>query len=232
MRTRNNFLLAVLLPLFAALAGCQSSPAEQPISYAPSKPVDMSGNWEVDHARSDNIQRQLNTLVRQWQREAERRARAAERGQAAGPSGLGSGRQLLALAEMAELITAPELLEVVQTGNEVRLKRENSFALICRTDQPPPIITTTPFGFEQCGWDGHQLFFNINLPDGLLIRHRITRSNMADALIIQTAVYSPEVNQPFTVNKVFTRYDPNTGGYRCTQTLSKGRVCTTEKPAS
>ena len=211
-----------------ALIGCSTPSQPQPARYAPAKPVNLSGSWEIDHARSDNIQQQFNAIARQLQREAERRAKAAERGQAVTPATPTSGRDLYALAEMAELITAPTLLDVVQTDNEVRLKRENSFALICRTDRPPPVISVTAFGEERCGWDGHQLFFDISLPDGLSIRHRISRSALADFLVVQTAVYSPVVREPFTVRKVFNRYDPAKAGYRCTQTLSKGLVCTTE----
>jgi hypothetical protein len=209
------------------LVACQSS-APAPVRYAPAKPVDMTGDWEVDYARSDNVQRQLNSLFRQLQQEIDRRNRAAERGQTYSGPALSSGRDLIALAEMAEIITAPELLEVVQTDNEIRLKRENSFALICVVDRPAPIVTQTPFGSEQCGWDGHQLFFDIALPDGLQIRHRITRSSLADSLIMQTAVYSPTVSQPFTVSRVYNRYNPDKAGYRCTQTLTRGTVCTTE----
>ncbi len=213
--------------LIATLAACQSE-GPAPSRYAPAKPVDMTGNWEVDYARSDNIQQQFNGIMRQLQKEAERRAKAAERGQNYGGP-MTSGRDLVALAEMAETITAPQLLEVVQTENEVRVKRENSFALICVVDRPAPVITQTPFGTEQCGWDGHQLFFDISLPDGLHIRHRLTRSALADSLVVQTAVYSPTVQQPFVVNKVYNRFDPSKAGYRCTQTLTKGTVCTTEK---
>lgn len=202
----------------------------KPELYARPAPVDMAGAWELDHARSDNIQEQLRVIARQLQREAERRARAAERGQAVSGGALPSGRDVFALAEMAELITAPTLLDVVQTDTQIRLKRDNSFALICNTDVPPPSVSVTPFGSEQCGWDGHQLFFDIALPDNLLIRHRITRPSLTDVLVIRTAVYSPTVRDPFVVRKVFTRYQPERAGYRCTQTLSRGKVCTTEAP--
>lgn len=219
--------LAGCVTIALMLVACQSS-APSSVRYAPAKPVDMTGDWEVDYARSDNVQRQLNSLFRQLQQEIDRRNRAAERGQTYSGPALSSGRDLIALAEMAEIITAPELLEVVQTDNEIRLKRENSFALICVVDRPAPIVTQTPFGTEQCGWDGHQLFFDIALPDGLQIRHRITRSSLADSLVMQTAVYSPTVSQPFTVSRVYNRYNPDKAGYRCTQTLTRGTVCTTE----
>ena len=219
--------LAGCVTIALMLVACQSS-APSPVRYAPAQPVAMTGDWEVDYARSDNVQRQLNSLFRQLQQEIDRRNRAAERGQTYSGPALSSGRDLIALAEMAEIITAPELLEVVQTDNEIRLKRENSFALICVVDRPAPIVTQTPFGTEQCGWDGHQLFFDIALPDGLQIRHRITRSSLADSLVMQTAVYSPTVSQPFTVSRVYNRYNPDKAGYRCTQTLTRGTVCTTE----
>lgn len=215
------------LAVVALVCGCATEPEPLP-TFAPAKPVDMSGNWELDYARSDNIQAQLDVLARRWQQEAQRRARAAERGQSVGGSPLASGRDLLALADMAELITAPTLLEVVQSESEVRVARDNSFALVCRTASPAPTVTVTPFGTEQCGWDGRQLFFYIDLPEGLRIHHRITRAQLDDAVVIQTAVYSPTVDYPFTVRRVFNRYDPGSAGYRCTQTLSKGRVCTTE----
>ncbi|GEM_PF-216887 len=220
---RRLFTLAML----TLVGSCATKPEPLP-RFAPAKPVDMTGNWELDYARSDNIQAQLDIMARRWQQEAQRRARAAERGQAVVGGPQSSGRDLLALAEMAELITAPTLLEVVQSESEVRVARDNSFALVCRTDSPPPTVTVTPFGTEQCGWDGRQLFFNIDLPEGLRINHRITRAQLDDAVVIQTAVYSPTVDYPFVVRRVFNRYDPDSAGYRCTQTLSKGRVCTTE----
>jgi len=222
------FILSLIIASALALAGCSAQRVPELVRYAPAKPVSLAGAWELDHARSDNIQQQFNAIARQLQREAERRAKAAERGQAVASTTMASGRDLYALAEMAELVTAPTLLDVVQSANEIRIKRENSFALICRTDQPPPVISVTAFGEERCGWDGHQLFFDISLPDGLNIRHRVSRSALADSLIVQTAVYSPVVREPFTVRKVFNRYDPDRAGYRCTQTLSKGLVCTTE----
>ena len=69
-----DMLKALALTLVAALAvmGCQSD-GPKPARYAPAKPVDMTGNWEVDYARSDNIQRSFNTIIRQLQQEAERR---------------------------------------------------------------------------------------------------------------------------------------------------------------
>ncbi len=229
--TMRHMNLSRFMRLFflCLLAACQSRPVEK-VTFAPARPVNFSGHWEVDYSRSDNVQNQLNSLARQLQRDAERRARAAERGSSYNGSIQGSGKSILALAEMAELITATQLLDVEQNQQEVRIKRDRSFALVCDLTQAPPVVTETPFGRESCGWDGHQMYFHISLPDGLDVRHRLTRSNLGDWLSMQTAVYSTSVSQPFVVNTVYGRYDPTTAGYRCTETLSKGRVCTTEQP--
>jgi hypothetical protein len=226
---RAFFIITSGLLLLTA-GGCASQSGPEALVFAPSKPQDFSGHWEVDYSRSDSIQTQLNGVVRQIQRDIIERARTAERGQMIVSAGAESnrGRDIIALAEMAELITAPELLEILQSDREVRIRREGSFALVCDLTQPPPVMTTTPLGEEVCGWDGHQLFFQVRLPEGLLIEHRLTRSGTAERLVIQTAVHSPEVSQPFVLNKVFSRYDPDSAGFHCRQTLSRGKVCTTE----
>ena len=51
--TSKTFIAALVCA--AVLTACGSTPAPEPQFYAPAKPVDMSGAWEVDHARSDNI---------------------------------------------------------------------------------------------------------------------------------------------------------------------------------
>lgn len=53
--TSKTFIAALVCA--AVLTACGSTPAPEPQFYAPAKPVDMSGAWEVDHARSDNIQK-------------------------------------------------------------------------------------------------------------------------------------------------------------------------------
>ena len=53
--TSKTFIAALVCA--AVLTACGSTPAPEPQFYAPAKPVEMSGAWEVDHARSDNIQK-------------------------------------------------------------------------------------------------------------------------------------------------------------------------------
>ena len=65
-------LLLVLLISTLLLAGCAQERVEDLITRI-ATPVDMSGHWEVDYARSDNFQDQLNLVSRRIQREAARR---------------------------------------------------------------------------------------------------------------------------------------------------------------
>jgi hypothetical protein len=132
------------------------------------------------------------------------------------------------LAQMAELITESSLLSVAQSPQEIRVGRENNFALVCDLTRPQPVITQSLFGAESCGWDGHQLVFTVALPEGLTVRHRITRSTAQAILVVVTTVDSAAVSAPFALRKVYRRYDPTNTGFRCVDTLSKGRVCTTE----
>ena len=53
--TSKTFIAALVCAV--VLTACGSTPAPEPQFYATAKPVDMSGALEVDHARSDNIQK-------------------------------------------------------------------------------------------------------------------------------------------------------------------------------
>jgi hypothetical protein len=44
----------------------------------------------------------------------------------------------------------------------------------------------------------------------------------------RTRLSDPGTGHDFVVTKIFGRYDPAERGYTCTETLSRGRVCTTE----
>ena len=67
------------------------------------------------------------------------------------------------------------------------------------------------------------------LPDGLLIKHRFVRSADGLSLSQRTALTAPGVARDMEVVKIFSRYDRGERGYRCTETLTRGRVCTTEE---
>jgi hypothetical protein len=191
-------------------------------------PVDMSGNWELDYARSDNLQARFNSMVRELREQTARNSNN-ERNRASVGATVGSSQEsLLGLAQMAELITESQLLDIEQDRVAIRVKREGNFSLSCDYGPDAPVQTHYGLGSERCFWDGQQLVFEIRLPDGLDIVHRLSISSTGSTLAIVTSLYSTRVAAPFTVRRIYRRYTPGSSGYRCTETLSRGRVCTTE----
>lgn len=212
------------------LAAC-SSPT-RPIQSKSAQPVDFGGDWELNYAQSDNIQTELNGLVRELRKRAQRRGPQGEI--IAGPaisiggSGFDQGVSVIGLAQMADWITQSSLLAIVQDEEGIEVKREGNFALDCQFVGDNAYRVDSPLGREICGWDGHQLLFTLQLPDGLSIRHRLTLSPDRQHLNVATTVVSDQVSQPFTLDRVYNRFDPGSAGYRCEMTLTRGRVCTTE----
>ncbi|TXS95673.1 hypothetical protein FV139_07330 [Parahaliea maris] len=223
-----SYITALLLALTLALAGCTST--EPSLSGSSRQPVDFSGHWEMNYAQSDNIQARLNSLVRELRKQSERRG--AAHGEVGGPAisigGTNNGASVIGLAQMADMITQSAVVIIDQDDEGIQVKREGNFALDCQFAGPDAYRVDSPLGRELCGWDGHQLVFTLLLPDGLSIRHRLTRSEDGQQLNIATTVVSDQVSYPFTLNRVFTRFEPGSAGYRCEMTVTRGRVCTTE----
>ncbi|MDG2459666.1 MAG: hypothetical protein P8M73_02190 [Luminiphilus sp.] len=189
--------------------------------------IDFSGHWEIDYARTDSVDIQLNAKFREIQRELRRRNEAAERGAPYQGSPIGDVDSLLALAKMAEMVTQSALLEVRQDDRSIWIERENSFALTCAFDDPQR--AGSRLGQEICWWDGVQWHFVIDLPDGLRIKHQFSRSEDGLSLAQRTVLSNPRSGSDFAVSRVFGRYDPSGRGYTCRETLSRGKVCTTEE---
>ena len=192
-------------------------------------PVDMTGHWEIDFARSDNLQDQLGSMARRVQREAVRRARLAEEGRGYAGSPLPDQSDLVTLARLAEIITEPVLLEVIQNDARIRVKRDKSFALVCEYDGSGLSITVDTLGIQRCGWDGDQLFFVMELEEGLDVTHRLSRSDKTDMLLLVTSVETTSTRFPLVVSQYFTPYDPDALGYRCERSLTRGKVCSTQQ---
>jgi hypothetical protein len=221
--------MAMTLCIFLALLGCGASTTSQP-RVADTPIADFSGHWEVDYARSDSVQTQLNSTFRDIQRQARRQRDAAERGVTYQGPPLGDVETILALAKMAELVTASDLLVVHQDTAFVRIDRENSFALVC--DIRDGQSSVTQLGQETCWWDGQQLHFYIELPEGLSIRHRFVRSADGALLAQRTRLTTRGTQRDFEVSRIFARFEPGNRGYQCINTLSRGRVCSTERTPS
>ncbi|RLQ22869.1 hypothetical protein DWB85_05335 [Seongchinamella sediminis] len=218
--------LLVILLLSACGTATETPPAGQGLAA-----VDFSGDWEVDYSESENIRDSFDVLLRELQRQAERQSRNMQQGGGTLSMAANSGNSLYALARMAEIITEPQLLAISQSETEITIKREGSFALYCEFFPGQLHRIESPLGSEVCGWDSHQLLFNIVLPGGLSIYHRLTLGPQGERLQIATTLRSDQVSWPFTVDRVYRRYDPSSSGIRCKQTLTRGKVCTTERPA-
>ena len=229
------FIPATCLAVCVLLSACGSPVAKKPASQRDnSQAVDLSGSWEMDYSLSDNTQAKLDSIVRELNRQAERRA-AAQGNMHQGPVGTmviggdaNSGSSIIGLARMADLVTQSPLLEIDQTTHKIRIKREEDFSLVCEFYPGELRKIETPFGTEMCGWSGHQLVFKLALPGGLSIQHVMTLGAAGQKLVVATTVISSQVSFPFSLNRVFNRFEPGENGFQCEVTLTKGRVCTTE----
>jgi hypothetical protein len=128
---------------------------------------------------------------------------------------------------MAELVTQTQLMEIDQDRVSIRIEREDTFTLSC--DYAVGMIQREDYGVgaERCFWDGSQLVFEIRLPEGLDIVHRFSVAGNGEALAVVTTLYSSKVSTPFSLRRIYRRYDPRRSPYQCTETLTRGRVCTT-----
>jgi hypothetical protein len=225
-----NKLLAVLLccqcllPLFAFAQNSNAST---------SGGVDFSGNWELDYSRSDNIQARLDSMVRELRQRMERAQSGnmntrTGSGVAYGGGGYNTGPSVIGLARMADQVTQSQLLEIEQGEFDIKVKREENFALTCEFYGNGMQSLETPFGKELCGWNSHQFVFRVALPEGLSIQHVLTMGPAGERLNIATTVVSDRVSYPFTLNRVYNRYEPGSNGISCELTLTRGKVCTTE----
>jgi len=228
-----KFMYPVAAVVLAIVLCACSSREFRPAEPVPDDSIRVSyaGFWELNLGQSDNIQARLDTLVRELVRRAERQAQGRpDRGGGMPVGNVGSNTvpSIVGLARMADLVTQSQLLEIEQGKNTVLVKRENNFALTCEFFKETFQPHETLLGTELCGWDSHQLLFRIYLPQGLSIQHRLSLGSSGDRLNIATTVHSDQVSYPFTLNRVYDRYDPDTGGINCEMTLTRGKVCTTE----
>ena len=197
---------ALVLPLALVLAACNTEPVQP--QYA-ADPVDMRGNWELDYGSSDNLQAQFNTMVRELRDRQARASAAQERGVVVGSGGSASRDALLGLAQMAELVTQTQLLDIEQDRVSIRVQREGTFTLSCDYGSAAtPQRQDFGVGSERCFWDGRQLVFEIRLPEGLDIVHRFSVASSGEALAVVTTLYSSSVSTPFSLRRIYRRFDP------------------------
>ena len=67
----SKYVLRRILPLVAILiplAACSTQGDDRKMPVRDSNPVDLSGSWEMDYSQSDNIQAELDSMVRELRR--------------------------------------------------------------------------------------------------------------------------------------------------------------------
>ena len=223
-------LTALAAPLLVALwlAACSSAPVvndDMRRVQAP-RPANFSGSWERDYSRGEDINGALRAAWYHLARTIPDQSYGRGGPVAQGPSPQDYA-SLMALARLAEAITRSDVLAIYQDEHEVRVEREDDFALLCSFFNGRAKPTESEFGMEICGWDGANLVSSMALPDSLQITHRFTVSADRSNLRVITTVASQHSRVPFTLERFYRRYERPTSNFNCIETLTMKRVCST-----
>jgi len=221
-------LFQARLYLVFMLIGCTSQPG-----YAKDRPdrVDFSGSWELDYAMSENPNDKLRWLYEVARSHLERQERARRdevRGRmpmdAATAAAINDLQGVIGLGKLTEMISRATVLTINQTPQSIIVQRDGDFSLTC--DFVRRRQSDSALGQERCGWEQGQLVFIISLPEGLTVRHRLVLSEDHQRLNIATTVSSTRFGQPFSLNRVYMPFEPETGGmYECEYSLAKKNTC-------
>jgi hypothetical protein len=191
-------------------------------------PVDFSGSWERDYARSQDVQGALNAMFQSRQRMMQQQA-----GTMPGPgsSGVGLSQRevngMVALARLIDEISRPDVITISQDDYEVRIAREDDFALSCSFYNGVAQGTESPYGTEVCTWQGNDLVSHLVLPDDLTISRRYTMSQDGQYLREITSATSSATRSPLVLQRFYIKFEAPPRAFNCIETLSMKRVCST-----
>ena len=188
-------------------------------------PVDLSGSWERDYSRGDDVNQVLRDIYYNLSRTSADRAYTTRPGPVQ-PSSRDMA-SVRALARLAELITRPQVLTISQNDTEITVDRKDDFSLMCAFYDGVAKGTDSEYGTEICGWAGNQLVSHLVLPDGLQITHRFDVSQDREQLRVITTVSSATSRVPFTLRCFYRRFERLPPDFNCIETLSMKRVCST-----
>jgi hypothetical protein len=221
---RIPFILVLCMALFA----CSRQPviSDEMAEIKPGGlPADFSGSWQRDYAREDHINKALGEA---FDKLARARPDPVMRGAPIQVQPSSRDTELLfALARIAELITRPDVLTIVQDDYEIRVDRKDDYSLLCAFFDGRAKATESAFGTETCGWDGDNLVSHLSLPGGLRITYRFTMSSDRQHLRVITTVASRESRVPLTLQRFYSKFDRPAPMFNCIETLSMKRVCST-----
>jgi hypothetical protein len=220
--------MALLLFLVMAMTGCAS---RQEFIQPEPDPVNLSGSWELDYELSENANDKLRFLY-EVTRSQLHQQQAVQRDIAKGgrvpylPASsavINSLQGVINLGRLTEMISRSSVLNIEQTEDDIVVAREGDFSLTCDyfADHKPASV----LGKETCGWQGNQLVFEVTLPEGLKVNHRLVLSGNGKRLNLATTVSSSQINQLFTLNRVYMPFEPGKGLYECEYTLARKKTC-------
>jgi hypothetical protein len=222
---------SVIIGFCLAFAGCATK--DQPITTENQSraPVDFSGSWELDYELSENPNDKLRYLyeITRSQIEQQMAARRDQVRNGGQPTGMASTAAInslqgvIGLGRLAEKIAKSTVVTIEQSAEDIVVERGEDFALTC--DFLAEYQTQSVLGKEYCGWQNNQLIFQVALPEGLTVTHRLVMAENGKRLNVATTVSSSEIGQAFSLNRVFMPFEPGQGMYDCEYTLAKKRVC-------
>ncbi len=217
--------LLILCTLVAGCAAPQPVVKEEVKSFDGKMPADFSGYWQRDYTRDEDINGALQDAYYRMAR-AYPDPRLSRSPVPVGPSA-SDVNEMVALARLADLITRPDTLTIVQNENEIRVDRKDDYSMLCSFYDGVAKGIDSPYGRETCGWDGNVLISHLVLPNGLQINHRFTMSPRRTQLRITTTLKAAWAKEPFVIRRYYTRFERRPPDYNCVETLSMKRVCST-----
>lgn len=198
--------------LLVVVAGCSREVRLQP--EAPVQ-VDFSGHWELNYQLSEQMQENMEILYLMARSAVER------------SDGYTDLRWLLPsmeVVELAESVSRTTALAIDQSETAIEIGRGEDFPLTCEF-AASGVPLADELGTERCGWDGHQLVFAFRLPDGLRVRHRLTLAPDGEKLNVATTVQTGRSRGGFTINRVYTRYEPLPEEFECRLMVTGTKSC-------
>ena len=227
-----NCRIIFALALCGQLVACSSSgpviDSSKP-SFVGDMPVDFSGSWERDYSRGEDVQGALNSLFRERQRQMQQQQQFPSSSRSGPQPGMSQREisSLLALAQLVQDITKPDVLTISQDDFEIRVARKDDFAMSCSFYDGIAQGTNSPYGTEVCNWAGNTLISHLVLPEGLLITNRFMMSPDGNYLRVITTASSGASRTPFTLHRYYIRFEAPPRAFNCIETLSMKRVCST-----
>lgn len=223
--------ITFLMLALALAAGCGSRPTandEIVATYSGAPAADLSGHWERDYSRGDDVNRVVDRVLRQLQRYAPDPALGNN---PYGPNEPSLSQRdmahIIAIARLADNITRVDTLAIEQDAEEITVERKDDFSLYCAFHDGDAAGPSTDYGVELCGWDGTQFVSRLVLPDGLRVTHRFTIADDRTRLRVSTTVSSRQANAPVTLHRFYKKFDKPESDFNCIETLSMKRVCST-----